>query len=476
MLKRRLIPCLDVRDGKVVKGVRFRDHVVMGEIEDLALRYRDAGADELVFYDITASPEGRRVDRSWVERVARAIDIPFCVAGGIRGVDDAREVLKAGADKVSINSPALERPALIDELANAFGVQCVVVGVDSLRDDDGEWRVRQYTGDPSRTRALRRRTLDWVVEAQRRGAGEIVLNCMGADGVRDGYDIEQLSRVRAHLPGTAGRLRRRRHAGAFRRRCSNKPASTPRWPPACSTAGTSRFPTSSAICRRPACRCAAPAAIDRRHLPMSTPIATPVDPDSLDWNKGEGLICAIVQHWRDGRVLMLGYMNREALEATLTTGKVTFFSRGRQRLWTKGETSGNTLDLKGIHADCDADALLVLARPNGPTCHLGTDSCFGDASAPELAFLGRLDALVARRHAELPAGSYTTRLFDSGMRRMAQKVGEEGVETALAAVDQDDEALIGEAADLVYHLLVLLRARGLGLGDIVACLAGRHRD
>ena len=202
MLSRRLIPCLVVRDGQVVKGVRFRDHVVMGAIEELAQRYRDAGADELVFYDITASPEGRSVDRSWVARVARLIDIPFCVAGGIRSVDDAKAILFAGADKVSINSPALERPELIGELADAFGVQCVVVGIDSLRDEDGEWRVRQYTGDPSKTRALRKRTLDWVVESQRLGAGEIVLNCMGTDGVREGYDIEQLQAVRAlcHVP------------------------------------------------------------------------------------------------------------------------------------------------------------------------------------------------------------------------------------------------------------------------------------
>jgi imidazole glycerol-phosphate synthase subunit HisF len=202
MLSRRIIPCLDVRDGKVVKGVRFRDHVVMGEIVELALRYRDEGADELVFYDITASPEGRRVDRGWVERVARMIDIPFCVAGGIRSVDDARAVLHAGADKISVNSPALERPDLIDELAAAFGVQCVVVGIDSLRDADGEWRVRQYTGDPTKTQALSRKTLHWMVEAQQRGAGEIVLNCMGSDGVRDGYDLEQLSAARAvcHVP------------------------------------------------------------------------------------------------------------------------------------------------------------------------------------------------------------------------------------------------------------------------------------
>ncbi|WP_250627076.1 imidazole glycerol phosphate synthase subunit HisF [Pinirhizobacter soli] len=200
MPARRIIPCLDVRDGQVVKGVRFRDHAVVGGIVELALRYRDEGADELVFYDITASPEGRRVDRDWVERVARVIDIPFCVAGGIRSVEGAREVLHAGADKISVNSPALERPDLIDELATAFGVQCVVVGVDSLRDDDGTWRVRQYTGDPSKTQALARTTLAWVAEACDRGAGEIVLNCMGSDGVRQGYDIEQLQAVREVCP------------------------------------------------------------------------------------------------------------------------------------------------------------------------------------------------------------------------------------------------------------------------------------
>ena len=212
MLSRRIIPCLDASAGRVVKGVRFRDHVDVGDIVELVLRYRDDGADELVFYDISASPQGRRVDSDWIERVARVLDIPFCVAGGIHSVEDARTVLHAGADKVSINTPALERPALIAELAEAFGVQCVVVGIDSLRDADGEWRVRQYSGDPSRTRALARRTLDWVIEAQRLGAGEIVLNCMGSDGVRDGFDLSQLQAVRAlcEVPlvasGGAGRM------------------------------------------------------------------------------------------------------------------------------------------------------------------------------------------------------------------------------------------------------------------------------
>lgn len=200
MLSRRIIPCLDVRDGRVVKGVRFRDHVDMGDIVDLALRYRDAGADELVFYDISASPQGRSVDRGWVERVSRLIDIPFCVAGGIRDVETARAVLHAGADKISVNTPALERPALISELAEAFGVQCVVVGIDSIREADGQWRVRSHTGDPDRTRELPIRTLDWIEEAVRLGAGEIVLNCMDNDGVRNGYDIAQLRAARAVCP------------------------------------------------------------------------------------------------------------------------------------------------------------------------------------------------------------------------------------------------------------------------------------
>jgi len=196
MVSRRIIACLDVAGGKVVKGVRFGAHRVVGDIVPLALRHRDAGADELVLYDIGASPGGRTVDAGWIERVAREIDIPFCVAGGIRSVDDARRALHAGADKISVNSPALERPALIGELAEAFGSQCVVVGVDSLRDADGDWHVRRNSGDPARACALATGTLDWIAEAQSRGAGEIVLNCMGSDGTREGYDLEQLAAAR----------------------------------------------------------------------------------------------------------------------------------------------------------------------------------------------------------------------------------------------------------------------------------------
>ena len=168
---------------------------MVGDILELAVRYREEGADELVFYDITASPEGRSVDRAWVSRVARVLDIPFCVAGGIRSVADAEQILNAGAEKISVNSPALADPDLIDRLSRRFGAQCVVVGIDSQTTADG-FRVYQYTGDPARSRDSRRDTLDWVREVQQRGAGEIVLNCMASDGTRDGYDIAQLRAVR----------------------------------------------------------------------------------------------------------------------------------------------------------------------------------------------------------------------------------------------------------------------------------------
>ncbi|PIP84541.1 MAG: imidazole glycerol phosphate synthase subunit HisF [Elusimicrobia bacterium CG_4_9_14_3_um_filter_62_55] len=196
MLSRRIIPCLDVLGGRVVKGVRFRGHEDLGAVGDFAARYRLQGADELVLYDIAASAEGRSADRAWVREAAKQLDIPFCVAGGIRSVEDARAVLGEGTDKISINSPALERPGLIDELVSAFGQQCVVIGVDS-RKVEGEFRTYLYTGSEAKTRESGRATTAWLKEVQERGAGEIVLNCMDQDGTGDGYDLEQLRAARA---------------------------------------------------------------------------------------------------------------------------------------------------------------------------------------------------------------------------------------------------------------------------------------
>lgn len=197
MLAKRIIPCLDVKDGKVVKGVKFRNHELIGDIVPLAKRYAEEGADELVFYDITASADERVVDKSWVSRVAEVIDIPFCVAGGIKTEADAARILEFGADKVSINSPALADPSLINRLADKFGVQCIVIGIDSYFDEDTqEYKVYQFTGDESRTQVTKWTTFEWIKEVQKRGAGEIVLNVMNQDGVRCGYDIVQLSKAR----------------------------------------------------------------------------------------------------------------------------------------------------------------------------------------------------------------------------------------------------------------------------------------
>ena len=198
---------------------------------------------------------------------------------------------------------------------------------------------------------------------------------------------------------------------------------------------------------------------------------SPEEIEALDWEKQGGLLPAVVQDEHNGRVLMLGYMNRDAIQATLDTGQVTFWSRSKERLWTKGETSGNALVFVRFDRDCDRDTLLVTARPNGPTCHLGRPSCFAQAPGN---FLADLDTLIRERELDRPPGSYTANLFESGTKGIAQKVGEEGVETALAAVAEDAEALLGEAADLIYHLIVLLRSRGLSFQDAVKVLQERH--
>lgn len=201
MLAKRIIPCLDVKDGRVVKGVQFANHRVVGDIIELAEHYCQSGADELVFYDITASIDNRSVNREWIKNIAQFLNIPFCVAGGIRNLDDAQAILNAGADKISINSPALEDPDLINRLVGAFGQQCIVIGIDSLAVDD-DYRVCQYTGDTEKTIYTGRKTREWVEEIQQRGAGEIVLNCMNRDGMARGYDLNQLKAIRSlcHIP------------------------------------------------------------------------------------------------------------------------------------------------------------------------------------------------------------------------------------------------------------------------------------
>lgn len=211
MLTKRIIPCLDVKNGQVVKGVQFKNHQIIGDIVKLAQFYSQSGADELVFYDITASSDKRKVSEQWITDVARHINIPFCVAGGIRTIEDAKRILYAGADKISINSPALERPDLINEMVDYFGQQCIVVGIDSLMSQE-QYIICQYTGSEHKTVQTARSSVEWAQEIQQRGAGEIVVNCMNQDGVKNGYDIEHLTSIRAatHIPiiasGGAGQM------------------------------------------------------------------------------------------------------------------------------------------------------------------------------------------------------------------------------------------------------------------------------
>lgn len=195
MLAKRVIPCLDVLNGLVVKGVQFKNHKIVGDIIELASRYAQEGADELVFYDIGASVNDKLVSSDWISQVSQSIDIPFCVAGGINSVKSAEERLAAGADKISINSPAIQRPELINELTDSFGKQCVVIGIDTFQEGN-KYRVKSFTGDPNKTKETGKITKEWVEEVISRGAGEIVLNCMNKDGVKQGYDIEQLSNIR----------------------------------------------------------------------------------------------------------------------------------------------------------------------------------------------------------------------------------------------------------------------------------------
>ncbi len=500
-LARRVIPCLDVRDGRVVKGVRFQDLIDQGDPAESALRYAEQGADEIVFLDITAAPEGRDTDLGWVRRTAEKVFIPLTVGGGVRSEEDARSLLLAGADKVGINTAAVEDPELIRRLARRFGSQCVVLSVDARRRDGG-WEVVVQGG----RRPTGLDALAWIREGVERGAGEILLTSIDRDGTQGGYDLDLIAEVvRAvdvpviasggagtpeHLAQalgagaaavlaasifhqgtyTVGEVKRSLVAAGYAVRPTLAQGLHPGLPNAALRAlkGDSQSSLDSRARRAelgsPGCK------------PWAIGLAGEIRYDD------RGLVPVIVQDVGSGAVLMLAYANREAVERTLATGQVWFWSRSRQSLWRKGETSGNTLTLVDMTVDCDGDALLVRALPAGPACHRGTRTCFEPNPARiELGWLA--EVLLGRAGAD-PAESYTARLLAEGIERIAQKVGEEGLETALAAVaagfDRNDRtgerrtALVGEAADLLYHLLVLLQASGIEPGEVAEVLLRRH--
>jgi imidazole glycerol-phosphate synthase subunit HisF len=508
MLATRLIPCLDVKDGRVVKGVRFVDLTDEGDPVELAARYAAEGADELVFLDIGASPEGRGTMLDVVRRTASEVFIPLTVAGGVRSPDDMRAVLRAGADKVGVNTAAVRDPGLVAACAARFGTQCVVLSIDARSSGEGSWEVVVNGGrTPTGLDAV-----EWARRGAEAGAGEVLLTSIDRDGTQSGFDLDLLRAVRdvVGVPivasGGAGTVE---HcvaavteggadavlaASTFHRRQLTIPqvkaalaaAGVPVRNPAIGGSphrgdGT-RERSESEGGTHDATSPQSPHRGDGTHpaQPSGRGVADRTTPVWADLAPGpDGLVTAVVQD-RSGGVRMVGHVSEASWDRTVETGLVTFWSRSRQRLWTKGEESGNHLHLVEARADCDGDALLLTVDPIGPTCHTGTTSCFGDPAGSRFGFLDTLWSTIDERAVTRPEGSYTTALLDGGPDAVGRKLVEEATEVLLAAKDHaagvaDDARVAEEAADLVYHLLVALAERGVDPRLAIDELRRRHR-
>ena len=493
----RVIPCLDVAEGRVVKGLNFQNLRDAGDPVEAAIRYEAEGADELAFLDVAASHEARGTLVHLVSRVAEVLSIPFTVGGGVRSVEDAGALLAAGADRVTVNTAAVEDPSLLSRLAGRFGAQCVVLALDGkrVRGPDGTTRMLVTTHGGRRTTG--REVAAWAAEAARLGAGEILLSSVDADGTRGGFDIEMLRAVRAaaDVPIVA----------------SGGAGMPGHFPPAVLEGGADAVLAAGIFHDRvftigEVKRALADAGIAVRIAGVSrSPRAPRKDEPGAVVFDSRGLVPVVVHDARSGEVLTLAWANAEALEKTKETGFSHFFSRSRNALWKKGETSGHVQRVVSISVDCDADAVLYDVVPEGPACHTGARSCFssrgfgesgsrefgdfgsrgfldppappveeGAPAPPPSLDLGPLFAVVAERMRNPQPGSYTNELLEKGIGRIAKKVGEEGVETALAAIGEDGDALAGEAADLLYHLAVLLTARGISPADVEAKLRDRR--
>ena len=461
----RVIPCLDVSEGRVVKGVSFESLRDAGDPVEAAARYEAEGADEVAFLDIAAAHEKRGTLVELVGRVAEVLSIPFTVGGGVRSLEDADALLKAGADRVTVNTAAVEDPSLITRLAERFGAQCVVVAIDGkrLRDPSGlaVMRVTTHGG----RRPVDRTVTSWAAAAVAAGAGEILLTSVDADGTQAGFDLEMLRAVRSVVDvpvvasGGAGRLEDFAKAVLI--------------------GGADAVLAASVFHDRVFTVGAVKEAMRRAGLVVRpAPARARTLLPRYDEN---GLVPVIMRDVATGKVLTLAWANADAIAKTRETGLAHFYSRSRKALWRKGETSGNIQRVAGISLDCDDDAVLYDVRPSGPACHTGAESCFtrvesfdSPGAVADGLDLTELFAVVRNRKESPVAGSYTNRLFDDGVARIAQKVGEEAIETALASVTGDGNALAGEAADLLYHLAVLLTARGVAPGDVAAKLAERR--
>lgn len=467
----RVIPCLDVAGGRVVKGVNFVNLRDAGDPVEAARRYEEEGADEVAFLDISAAHEERGTLVHLVERVAAVLSIPFTVGGGVRTVEDAGALLAAGADRVTVNTAALHDPGLLTGIASRYGAQCVVVAVDGKRIAGPDGVVRMRVMSHGGRRETERTVEEWVAEATAAGAGEILLTSVDADGTKSGFDVEMLraARARTGVPIVASG-----GAGELDHFCS-----------AVEEGGADAVLAASVFHDRIFTIGRVKEALAGRGIRVR-PAGTASPFSSVRFDE-RGLVPVVVRDAAAGAVLMLAWADREALDATRSTGLAHFFSRSRQRLWKKGETSGNVQRVLSVSVDCDGDAVLYDALPAGPACHTGATSCFAEtlrlapspgpgastAAAPVLD-LGPLFEVVAARAAAPQEGSYTNRLLSGPLERAAQKVGEEGVEVALAAATGTPESLAEEIADLLYHVVVLMQRRGVAQGQVQAALDARR--
>ena len=485
MITKRIIPCLDVKNGRVVKGVNFEGLQDMADPVEMARYYNASGADELVFYDITASVEGRGLFTDILRRVASQIFIPLTVGGGINTLDDFDRVLKCGADKVSVNSGAIRNPGIIPAAAQKYGNQCVVLSADIKR-VDGKFMLfakggRENTGIDA---------LDWLEQGVKNGAGELVVNSIDTDGVKNGFDLELLDAVAARcavpIIASGGAGKKEDFLELFR----NHPAVD-------AGLAASIFHTKQVEINdlKPRAGHARPLLRNNSKptlylLPKLTKrgtlnyITLGVSTMEITENSktlkfdANGLIPAIVQDHYTKEVLTLAYMNAETLALTIAEGRTVFWSRSRREIWRKGETSGNVQRVVSITADCDKDALVIDVVKSGPACHTGAESCFFNPvyvsdELKQFTWQG-LYALIEGRKTDPKEGSYTTYLFDKGLEKILKKVGEESTEVIIAGSKRDREETIYEISDLAYHVMVLMIELGISVEDITKELEKRH--
>lgn len=457
----KVIPCLDILNGRVVKGVHFKDMKDAGDPIECIERYCAEGADEIWLLDISASTEGRKTNLDMVKAAAAHCTVPLCVGGGIKNLDDADAVMAAGASKVGVGSASLHNDEVVRRISYKYGVNATTALVDVFKNAQGEYEVMDAGQKPSG------KLLEpWIRQLEAWGAGEILLTTM-QDGARTGYDLEatriaaQASSLPVIASGGAGELAH--------------------FADAVTKAGAKGVLAAGVFHSGALTISQVKEYLEAQGIPVLH--KDEIDLDAIKFDE-KGLVPAIAQDAQTGTVLMLAYMNRESLTLTLRTKLATYFSRSRQELWVKGATSGHYQYVREVRYDCDGDAILLKVIQDGAACHTGNYSCFfnplltlpgGRSSSMGMRIIQSVYDQVLDRKAHPKEGSYTNMLLNKGVDKIGKKVVEEAAEVLIAAKNRSREEVSFEVADLMYHLTVLLADQGMCWDDIYAELENRHR-